>query len=96
MSTKKQRLTVTVDPELVEAANEAVDLGEAGSLSSWVNSALADRAAKDRRTRALKKAVESYEAEFGIISQAEMEELRRSDGRASVIVRGHSPLLQEG
>jgi Arc/MetJ-type ribon-helix-helix transcriptional regulator len=96
MSTRKQRLTVTVDPELVEAGNEAIDRGEVGSLSSWVNSALADRAAKDRRLRALKKAVESYEAEFGIISQAEMEDLQRSDGRSSVIVRGHDPLHQQG
>jgi len=40
MTPSKRRLTVTVDPELVEAGNRAVAEGKADSLSGWVNGAL--------------------------------------------------------
>jgi len=35
MSTRKERLTVTVDPDLVRAGNDAVSEGRAESLSAW-------------------------------------------------------------
>jgi Arc/MetJ-type ribon-helix-helix transcriptional regulator len=85
---RKERLTVTIDPDLVAAANEAVAAGRAGSLSGWVNLALAERAAKERRLRAMAAAVAAYEAEFGKISAAEMEAQRRADERNAVVVRG--------
>lgn len=49
MTPRKERLTVTVDPDLVEAGNRAVATSNADSLSSWVNDALRDSALKDRR-----------------------------------------------
>jgi len=64
----KERLTVTVDSELIEAANQAVTEGRVASLSGWVNLALAERAAKERRLRALAEAVAAYEDEFGEIT----------------------------
>src|SRR5258708_315955 len=85
---RKERLTVTVDPELVAAANEAVRAGRAESLSGWVNLALSERAAKERRLRAQAEAVAAYEAEFGVISAAEMAAQRRADQAAAVVVRG--------
>ncbi|MGH9106583.1 MAG: hypothetical protein ACRDZX_12255 [Acidimicrobiales bacterium] len=88
MSTRKERLTVTVDHELVEAGNAAVASGQAGSLSGWVNAALADRAARDRRLRSLAEAVADYEAEFGEITEGELAVVRQKDSRRSVIVRG--------
>ena len=33
----KERMTVTVDAELVEAGNRAVKAGRVESLSSWIN-----------------------------------------------------------
>jgi hypothetical protein len=69
----KERLTVTVDPHLVEAGNQAVAAGTAESLSAWVNLALAERAAKERRLRALGEAVAAYERDFGVITDAEIE-----------------------
>jgi hypothetical protein len=65
-------MTVTVDRALVEAANAAVASGRASSLSTWVNAALAERAAKDRHLHAMAEAVAAYEAEFGAISAAEL------------------------
>ena len=55
MSMRKERLTVTADPELVQASNEAMAAGQAGSLSGWVNLALADRAIRDGRLRRCRK-----------------------------------------
>jgi hypothetical protein len=88
MTQRKERLTVTVDRALVQAASEAVAAGRAESLSGWVNLALADRAAKERKLRALADAVSLYEAEFGAISQAELIAQERADRRSALVVRG--------
>ena len=90
MRTTKERLTVTVDPHLVEAANDAVADGRAESLSAWVNLALAERAAKDRRLRAMGDAIATYEAQFGEITAEELAAQRRADRGAARVVRGPS------
>jgi len=77
-------MTVTVDRALVEAANQAVASGRASSVSTWVNGALADRAAKDRHLRAMAEAVALYEAEFGEISDAELAAQQRDDRRNAI------------
>ncbi|MBI3048639.1 MAG: hypothetical protein HYY76_10065 [Acidobacteria bacterium] len=84
----KERLTVTVDEELVRAGNTAVAEGRVGSLSAWVNAALADRAAKDRWLRALADAVSAYEAEFGDITPEELARQARADRASARVIRG--------
>ena len=79
---------MTVDRALIRAGSEAVAAGLADSLSGWVNLALSDRAAKERRLRALAEAVEAYEAEFGVISEAEMMAQALADARSAILVRG--------
>ena len=88
MQSTKERLTTTVDRELVRAAREAVAEGRAASLSGWVNSALAERAANDRRLKALALAVAAYEAERGEISPAEMARQERADRQSALVIRG--------
>jgi Arc/MetJ-type ribon-helix-helix transcriptional regulator len=85
----KERLTVTVDPHLVQAGNDAVAEGRAESLSAWVNLALSERAAKDRRLRALSEAVAAYEADFGVITAEELDAQERADRASARVVRGH-------
>lgn len=87
MSVRKERMTVTVDRALVEAAKEAVASGRASSLSTWVNTALAERVAKERHLRALAEAIASYEAESGEMSEAEMLAQQRSDRANAIAVR---------
>ncbi len=87
---RKDRLTVTVDAELVEAGNRAVKAGRAESLSGWVNAALAEREAKERRLQAMAEAVAPYEAEFGTITAQELAAQQRADEEQAVIVRGRS------
>jgi hypothetical protein len=88
MSARKERLTVTVDPDLIEAGNDAVSEGRAESLSAWVNAALAERVAKERRLGALAEAVAAYETRFGVITAQELAEQARADREAAVVVRG--------
>ena len=79
---------MTVDPHLVAAGNAAVAEGRVESLSAWVNLALLDRAATDRRLRALADAVAAYESEFGAISADELAAQERADRAAARVVRG--------
>lgn len=87
----KERLTVTVDPAFVQAGNEAVAAGYADSLSAWVNLALAERSAKERRLRAMGEAVAAYEAEFGVITAEELVAQERADRRSARVLRGAGP-----
>lgn len=81
-------MTVTVDPELVEAGNHAVVDGRADSLSAWVNAALRDRALQDQRLRSLAEAIAGYEADHGVITDDEMAAQARRDREGAVVVRG--------
>jgi Arc/MetJ-type ribon-helix-helix transcriptional regulator len=84
----KERLSASVDADLIAVAQEAVAQGRAESVSAWVNEALRLKVAHDRRLRALDAFVAAFEAEHGEITEAEMSEAtRRARGRA-VVVRG--------
>jgi hypothetical protein len=88
MTQRKRRLTVTVDPELVEAGNRAVANGAADSLSAWVSAALAERARRDEHLARLQEAVADFESEFGEITAEEIARQQRADGADAVVVRG--------
>jgi hypothetical protein len=90
MSIRKERLTVTVDPAFIQAGNDAVAEGRAESLSAWVNAALAERVARERRLVALAQAVTEYEERFGTISAQELADQARGDRESAVVVRGNS------
>ncbi len=88
MTSKKHRLTVTVDPELIEAGQRAVKSGQAESVSGWVSAALEDKVRRDRKLALLAAAVADYELEFGEISAEEIAIQRRADRRGATVVRG--------
>ena len=88
MTERKRRLTVTVDPDLVDAGHRAVANGTADSLSAWVSIALADRARRDEQLARLQDAITDYEAEFGEITVDEIAVQRRVDREDAVVVRG--------
>jgi Arc/MetJ-type ribon-helix-helix transcriptional regulator len=92
----KERLSASVDADLVAVAQEAVAQGRADSISSWVNEALRLKVAHDRRLRAIDEFVAAFEAEHGEITEAEMSEAaRRTRGRA-VVVRGEPAADHQG
>lgn len=87
MTSRKQRLTVTVDPNLIEAGNQAVAAGEADSLSGWVSQAMVEKAERARTLRLLAAAIADYEREFGEITPEEIASQRRSDRENATVVR---------
>lgn len=84
----KRRLTVTVDPELIEEGQRAVSSGAADSLSGWVSAALEDKIERDRKLVLLAAAVADFEREFGEITADEIAAQQRADREQAVVVRG--------
>lgn len=87
MTLRKTRLTVTVDADLVAAANAAVARGESDSVSAYVNKALSVASARERRLAKAREAVAMYEAEFGEITEAEMAAQHEADRAIAIRVR---------
>lgn len=88
----KERLSVTVDPDLVAAAHNAVAAGRAENVSAWVNEALARQAAHDGRMVALAGFIIDYEAEHGVVTAEEMTSAtRRAASRATVVRPSDKP-----
>lgn len=84
--TNRQRLSATVEADLLAAGRAAVVEGRAESLSAWVNDALQRQADHDRRMTALDVFLDGYEAEHGQITEDEMRDAtRRTRGRAVVV-----------
>jgi Arc/MetJ-type ribon-helix-helix transcriptional regulator len=83
----KQRLSASVDAELVAVAQDAVAGGQAESVSAWVNDALRLKADHDRRLRALDDFLAAYEAEHGEITEEEMRDAARRARSRAVVVR---------
>jgi Arc/MetJ-type ribon-helix-helix transcriptional regulator len=87
MSTK-QRLSASVDAELLAAAQQAVAEGRAENVSAWVNDALRLKTDHDRRLQALDEFLTAYEAEHGEITEEEMRDATRRARERAIIVRG--------
>ena len=73
----KQRLSVTVDAYLLEEGKAAVAAGQHYNLSAWVSAALREQSEHDQRLRAASEFFEWYEAEYGEITEEEMERAER-------------------
>jgi Arc/MetJ-type ribon-helix-helix transcriptional regulator len=86
--TAKDRLSVTVDADLIYAAQAAVASGDAESVSAWVNDALRQKADHERRLRGLDEFIKAYEAEYGEITEEEMDAAVRSMRARAIVVRG--------
>jgi hypothetical protein len=74
----KRRLSVSVRPAWIEAAQTAVAGGQAPSVSAWVDDALRLKVEHDRRLAALAAFLESYENTHGVITDEDPR--RRSPG----------------
>lgn len=86
----KERLSASVDADLIEAARAAVARGEAESVSAWVNEALRAKAEHDLSLAALGAFIAEYEAEHGEITEQEMREATRDARSRAIVVRGRA------
>lgn len=83
----KQRVTVTVDEPLLDAAAEAVREGRARSVSEWIGEAMSQRHARDQRLAVLGRLIAEYEAEHGFITDDEIAEQAQQDRDAAASFR---------
>lgn len=86
----KERLSASVDTDLMAAARDAVARGRAESVSAWVNDALLLKAEHDRRLAAIDDFLAAYEAEHGEITEQEMRDAARRARSRAVVVRGEA------
>ncbi len=83
----KQRLSVSVDADLVAAGERAVAHDRAPTMSAWVNDALRLKVEHDRRLDALAEFVADYEEQHGEITDAEMRDAVRHARARAVAAR---------
>lgn len=81
----KKRITISVEPEVVEIAKEDVEAGLAPNVSAAVEDAIVSR----KRSRALQEALELSEAEHGPIGEEAMEWARKEMARVRAKRRRH-------
>jgi len=89
--TNRQRLSASVEADLLAAGRAAVSAGRAENLSAWVNDALRRQADHDRRIGALDAFLGAYEAEHGEITEDEMREATRRTRSRAIVVRTPPP-----
>lgn len=63
-------------------------VGEAESISAWVNDALRQKVDHERKLRGLDEFVKAFEAEYGEITDEEMEAAYRAAKARAIVVRG--------
>lgn len=83
----KQRVTISIEIDLLEEAQAAVSNGQCRSLSQWIGEAVAEQLDKERRLALLAEMVAEYEAEHGVITEEDMEEQIRKDKEAAAANR---------
>ena len=74
-----QRITITLDNALVEAAQQAVSEGRSASVSAYVGESVALRSKHDARLSALSALIADYEQQHGVISDDELAEQEQRD-----------------
>ena len=84
----KQRISATVDADLLAIAERAAAEGRAKNVSAWINDAMRQKAEDDLRREAARKLIEDYEAEHGVITAAEMARAARDMKARAIVVRG--------
>jgi hypothetical protein len=85
----KERVTISVEPEVIRMARDEVESGRAPNVSAAFEEAVKARG----RRRALREALDLWEEEFGPIGEEAREwaqkEARRVFGRDSSSMQGH-------
>jgi hypothetical protein len=84
----KQRISATVDADLVAVAERAAAEGRAKNVSAWINDAMRQKAEDDSRREALRQFIAEHEAEHGVITDEEIASVRRAMAARAIVVRG--------
>ena len=88
---RKRRLSVSVDAALMEAAELAVEHGQAPTLSAYVSDGLRLKLESDQQLRAMDVFLAEYEREFGKITDEDMADAYRAMQARAIHVRPARP-----
>jgi hypothetical protein len=88
MKATKQRLSASVDADLLVAAEAAAKRGDVANVSAWVNDAMRLKVEHDRGLAELAGVIAEFEAEHGEITDEEIEKAVRTARARAVSVRG--------
>jgi len=88
MSATKQRLSASVDADLIDAAEAAAKRGEVANVSAWVNEAMRLKLEHDRGLALLAEVIAEFEAEHGEITTEDIEKAKRAALSRAWSVRG--------
>ncbi|MDE0579745.1 MAG: hypothetical protein OXI29_07715 [bacterium] len=83
----KERITITVELNLLNHAKAAVQAGVCRSVSEWISQAMAGQLARDDRLVALDELIAEFEALHGPVTDEEIEEQRQRDLEAAAFWR---------
>lgn len=78
----KGRITITVEVDLLNHVQSAVQAGACRSVSEWIGQAIEEQLAKDARLAAMDEWIAEFEAEHGPITDEEIAEQRQRDREA--------------
>jgi Arc/MetJ-type ribon-helix-helix transcriptional regulator len=92
----KQRLSASVDADLIRVAERAAKRGQVSSVSAWVNDALRLKLEHEQRLQGLDSFIRAYEAEHGEITHEEIERASRRANSRAVAVRSLAPARVPG
>jgi Arc/MetJ-type ribon-helix-helix transcriptional regulator len=90
----KQRITVILDPELIAAGEQAVQRGQARSISAWIAGAVELQIAHQARLAAGAEYIQAFENDSGQLTEAQIEEANEWVRRTAVRTepaRGNKP-----
>jgi hypothetical protein len=88
MKATKQRLSASVDADLLVEAEAAASRGEVANVSAWVNDAMRLKIEHDRGLAELAAVIADFEAEHGEITKEQMDAAERMARSRAVTVRG--------
>jgi hypothetical protein len=84
----KQRISATVDADLLAAAQRAAAQDGAPNLSAWINEAIRQKLDDERRRQAMAEFIAAAEAEHGVITDEEIARVTREMAARAIHVRG--------
>lgn len=83
----KERVTISVEPEVIQIARDQVESGQAANVSAAFEEALKAQG----RKQALRAALDMWEEEFGPIGEEAREWARREMKRAQQEISSSTP-----
>jgi Arc/MetJ-type ribon-helix-helix transcriptional regulator len=83
----KERVTISVEPEVAQIARDQVESGDAANVSAAFEEALRAQG----RKRALREALDMWEEEFGPIGEEAKEWARKEMARARREISSSTP-----